>query len=79
VAAGEEASTRAAQLEELEADLGALLVALAQDKAAFDMDPLWLPRPVARSIGAAMKESTQQLTATLLRLNLATKALARTP
>jgi MoxR-like ATPase len=78
VVVGEEASTREAQLEELATDLRALLAALSQDGAALDADPLWLPRSVARSIGAAMKESSAQLAETLARLNVASRVLVST-
>lgn len=73
------ASSRAAQLEELAADLRALFAALTEHAAAFDTEPLWLPRSIATSFGAAMKESSARLSEIHARLHEATRAVTSAP
>jgi MoxR-like ATPase len=79
VASAGAASSRAAQLEELAADLRALLAALTEHAAGLDTEPLWLPRSLATSIGAAMKESSARLTEVHARLHRATRVAADAP
>lgn len=79
VVPGDGASSRTAQLEELAVDLRQLFAALTEHVAAFDGEPLWLPRPIARSFGAAMKEASARLTEVHARLHEAIRAATRAP
>jgi hypothetical protein len=76
VVARGESTSRAAQLEELGADLNELLAALAEDGAALDGDPLWLPRPVATAIRTAMQGSRRHLAEVHARLHQVMQAVA---
>lgn len=77
VVPGGGASSRLAQLEELAADLRELFAALTEHAAAFDTEPLWLPRSTARSFGAAMKQASARLTEIHARLHEATREATR--
>ena len=77
VVPGGSASSRTAQLEELAADLRELFAALTEHAAAFDSEPLWLPKATARSFGAAMKQASARLSEIHARLHEATRAVTR--
>jgi MoxR-like ATPase len=73
---GQAAQNREVQLTELAADLAAFLAAVSEQAQSIVIAPLWLPADVARAIGTAMAESSEELAQTLVRLQQSQAAFA---